>query len=102
MDAIATLGLTKHYGTRRWRGGSAGPAPIRALDDLTITVRQGEIFGFLGPNGSGKSTATRLFLGFLHPTAGSAHVLGLDSRPRALRCGAGSATSRVASPSTTA
>jgi ABC-2 type transport system ATP-binding protein len=41
-------------------------------------VRQGEVFGFLGPNGSGKSTTIRLLLGFLHPTAGSAHVLGLD------------------------
>ena len=88
MDAIATQGLTKHYGLpRRWRAGSAASggsgessssAPIRALDDLTIAVHPGEIFGFLGPNGAGKSTAIRLFLGFLHPTAGKAEVLGLD------------------------
>src|SRR5450756_1734326 len=79
VDAIATEGLTKHYGLpRRWRGGSAGFAPVRALDDLTIAVHAGEIFGFLGPNGSGKSTAIRLFLGFIHPTAGRAHVLGQD------------------------
>jgi ABC-2 type transport system ATP-binding protein len=79
MDAIATEGLTKDYGSLRpWRRGSTRSAAIRALDDLTIAVRAGEIFGFLGPNGAGKSTAIRLFLGFLHPTAGSAHVLGLD------------------------
>ena len=41
-------------------------------------MREGEIFGFLGPNGAGKSTLIRLLLGFLHPTAGSATVLGHD------------------------
>ena len=85
MDAIATAGLTKHYGhgrlLRRLRrdGDAGGGGPIRALDDLSIEVHEGEIFGFLGPNGAGKSTLIRLLLGFLHPTAGSARVLGLDS-----------------------
>jgi len=51
---------------------------VRALEDLSITVREGEIFGFLGPNGAGKSTMIRLLLGFLHPTAGRASVAGLD------------------------
>ena len=79
MDAIATDGLTKHFGSR-WPSlrRRPGPPPIRALDDLTITVQAGEIFGFLGPNGAGKSTAIRLLLGFLHPTAGTARVFGLD------------------------
>jgi ABC-2 type transport system ATP-binding protein len=63
---IATDGLTKHYGR------------VVALTDLTLDVRPGEIFGFLGPNGAGKSTLIRTLLGFLHPTAGSARVLGLD------------------------
>ncbi len=49
-----------------------------ALDHLTISVEEGEIFGFLGPNGAGKSTLIRLLLGFIHPTAGSSGVLGLD------------------------
>jgi beta-exotoxin I transport system ATP-binding protein len=66
VTAIAAHGLTKHYGS------------IRALDDLTLDVREGEVFGFLGPNGAGKSTFIRLLLGHLHPTAGSASVLGLD------------------------
>jgi ABC-2 type transport system ATP-binding protein len=65
-DAIATHGLTKHYGS------------VKALVDLTLDVRVGEIFGFLGPNGSGKSTMIRTLLGYLHPTHGSATVLGLD------------------------
>ena len=63
---IATLALTKHYGN------------VKALVDLTLEVRRGEIFGFLGPNGAGKSTLIRTLLGFLHPTQGSATVLGRD------------------------
>jgi ABC-2 type transport system ATP-binding protein len=69
VSAIETRGLSKRYG----RSGEA-----LALDDLTIDVVEGEIFGFLGPNGAGKSTTIRLLLGFLHPTAGSGSVLGLD------------------------
>jgi ABC-2 type transport system ATP-binding protein len=69
MAAISTRGLSKRYG----RVGAA-----RALDDLSIEVDEGEIFGFLGPNGAGKSTTIRLLLGFLHATAGGASVLGLD------------------------
>jgi ABC-2 type transport system ATP-binding protein len=64
--AIQTHGLTKHYGA------------VRALEALTLDVRPGEIFGFLGPNGAGKSTTIRTLLGFLHPTAGWARVLGMD------------------------
>jgi ABC-2 type transport system ATP-binding protein len=81
MDAIVTAGLTKHYGHARRFGppGRAHETEVRALDDLSIGVREGEIFGFLGPNGAGKSTLIRLLLGFLHPTAGSATVLGHDA-----------------------
>jgi ABC-2 type transport system ATP-binding protein len=63
---ISTHGLTKHYGS------------VQALTELTLDVREGEIFGFLGPNGAGKSTAIRTLLGYLHPTSGGASVLGLD------------------------
>lgn len=68
MAVIATRGLTKRYG----RTG------MPALDGLDLDVQEGEVFGFLGPNGAGKSTAIRLLLGFLHPTAGGAAVLGHD------------------------
>ena len=66
MAAIEADGLTKHYGE------------TRAVEDLSLTVREGEVFGFLGPNGAGKTTTIRTLLGFLAPTAGSAAVLGRD------------------------
>jgi len=79
MTAIDTRGLTKQYGhASPIHPGRATPAAVRALDDLTIQVQEGEIFGFLGPNGAGKSTAIRLLLGFLRPTHGTATVMGLD------------------------
>src|SRR3989449_6401206 len=68
VSVIVTDGLGKRYGRT-----------VVALEGLTIEVRAGEIFGFLGPNGAGKSTTIRLLLGFLHPTAGQATVLGLDT-----------------------
>jgi len=49
-----------------------------AVDDLSLTVREGEVFGFLGSNGAGKTTAIRIMCGLLKPTSGSAAVLGLD------------------------
>ena len=63
---IATRGLGKRYGS------------VLALVDLDLEVRPGEVFGFLGPNGAGKSTMIRILLGFLHPSTGSATVLGRD------------------------
>jgi len=63
---LRTEHLTKTYGRHR------------ALDDLTLEVGPGEVFGLLGPNGSGKTTALRLVLGFLRPTAGRALVAGHD------------------------
>ena len=76
--AIRAFGLTKHYRSRAVFHGT-GAATVRALDDVSLDVREGEVFGFLGPNGAGKSTLIRLLLGFIHPTAGNAEVLGLDA-----------------------
>ena len=85
MDALTTTALTKRYGHRELpiqrlarRLGRQPSGDVLALDDLSISVTEGEIFGFLGPNGAGKSTMIRLLLGYLHPTAGSATVLGRD------------------------
>jgi ABC-2 type transport system ATP-binding protein len=78
MTAIRTTGLSKTYDGPVGLPWRPAPPPVRALDDVSIDVREGEIFGFLGPNGSGKTTLIRLLLGYLHPTAGSAEVLGLD------------------------
>ncbi|MEV0027952.1 ABC transporter ATP-binding protein [Nocardia sp. NPDC050793] len=49
---------------------------IVAVEDLSLTVAAGEVFGFLGPNGAGKSTTIRLLLGLIRPTAGVARVFG--------------------------
>src|SRR3954467_7498805 len=81
MDALTTSGLTKRYTHHELpiqRLAGHGSADVLALEDLSIAVREGEIFGFLGPNGAGKSTMIRLLLGYLHPTSGSASVLGRD------------------------
>ena len=67
-SAIHTDRLTKHYGD------------FRALVDLDLEVRRGEVFGFLGPNGAGKTTTIRTLMDEIRPTAGSASILGLDCR----------------------
>ncbi|MBN1173585.1 MAG: ABC transporter ATP-binding protein [Micromonosporaceae bacterium] len=66
--AVQTEGLTKYYG------------PHRGLEDLTLDVRSGEVFGFLGPNGAGKTTTIRLMLDFIRPTRGTVRVFGADPR----------------------
>ncbi len=65
---IQMEGLTHHYGD------------VVAVQDLTLEVQHGEIFGFLGPNGAGKTTTIRTLLDFIRPTAGSAMILGMDVR----------------------
>ncbi|WP_049980115.1 ABC transporter ATP-binding protein [Halolamina rubra] len=67
--AIRTTGLTKRYGD-----------DVLAVDDLDLTVYEGEIFGFLGPNGAGKSTTIDVIMDYVRPTAGSATVLGFDAQ----------------------
>lgn len=56
---------------------------VRAVDNLSIEVERGTIFGFLGPNGAGKTTTIMLLLGLLEPTSGSAEVLGCDTQTQA-------------------
>jgi ABC-2 type transport system ATP-binding protein len=64
---IETADLSKSYGRSR------------GIEGLSISVEQGEIYGFLGPNGAGKTTTIRTLLDLLHPTAGRALIFGLDS-----------------------
>ena len=56
------------------------PRTTRALQDLTLTIAQGEVFGIAGPNGAGKTTMLGLVMGFVRPTAGSVTVDGLSPR----------------------
>jgi ABC-2 type transport system ATP-binding protein len=64
--AVETVDLTKRFGE------------FVAVDRLTVSVEEGEVFGFLGSNGAGKSTAIRMLCGLLAPSSGSARVLGVD------------------------
>ncbi|WP_063020026.1 ABC transporter ATP-binding protein [Nocardia niwae] len=64
--AISIVGLRKSFG------------PARALDGLDLTVRTGEVHGFLGPNGSGKTTTIRVLLGLFRSDAGTVRMLGGD------------------------
>jgi ABC-2 type transport system ATP-binding protein len=68
--AVHTEHLTKVY-KDFW-----GRDKVRALDDLSLTINRGEVFGLLGPNGSGKSTTIKLLLGLIFATRGRAFVLG--------------------------
>ena len=56
---------------------------VKAVDDLSLEVPAGIVFGFLGPNGAGKTTTIHLLLGLLEPTQGQASVLGFDTRTQA-------------------
>lgn len=70
---IEAEGLTKKYGTQI------------AVNNLTLQIREGEVFGFLGPNGAGKTTTLLMFLGLTEPTSGKVRVIGFDSTREPLR-----------------
>ncbi len=63
---IETKNLTKNYGN------------LTAVDDLNLTIQDGDIFGFIGPNGAGKTTTMRILVTLLEPTRGKAFINGLD------------------------
>jgi len=72
-DAVLEIeGLTKVYRSL------FTPAGVRAVDNLNLTVRQGETYSIVGPNGSGKTTTLKILLGLIFPTAGSATIFGKD------------------------
>ena len=65
--------LTKDYEVGFWR-----KRKVRALDDLSLSVKPGQIFGFLGGNGAGKTTTIKILMTLLFPTSGTARILGSD------------------------
>ncbi len=73
VPAIELRGLIKDFSV-----GLRG-VKLRAVDDLSLRVPAGQVFGLLGPNGSGKSTTIKIILGLLEPTAGGCRVFGLPS-----------------------
>ena len=64
IAAIQTRGLTRHFGA------------LAAVEDVTLSVAQGQFFGFLGPNGAGKSTTIKMLTGLLEPSHGTIEILG--------------------------
>ncbi|WP_290809920.1 ATP-binding cassette domain-containing protein [Halovivax sp.] len=70
MAAIAIDDVSKYFGD------------VVAVDGLSLTVEDGEIYGFLGPNGAGKSTTINMVLDFVRPSAGHVTVLGMDAQER--------------------
>jgi ABC-2 type transport system ATP-binding protein len=73
MHAVEAQALTKQFGS------------VRALNGVSFSVREGEIFGFLGPNGAGKTTTIRILTGITRPTAGTATIFGFDIQKETLR-----------------
>ena len=68
MNVLEVDGLTKRYGQKT------------AVEDLSLAVGQGQIFGFLGPNGSGKTTTIGMIFGIIRPTRGNIVVFGRSNR----------------------
>lgn len=76
--ALQAIGLSKTFGS--------GTGAVKALDDFSLEIPRGGVFGVLGPNGAGKSTLFRLALGLIHPTAGEVRLLEQPAGdPKALR-----------------
>ncbi len=87
MEAVCVENLVKVY-----RGG------IRAVDGLSFTINEEEIFGFLGPNGAGKSTTIKCIIGLLRPTTGRIQIFGVDVErdPRVVKRSIGYAAQETA------
>jgi ABC-2 type transport system ATP-binding protein len=79
MKALEIDGLTVVYKRNFWS------KPKRALDGLTMSLEEGQIFGYLGANGAGKTTTIKALVGLLYPTSGTARIFGTDVRDVAAR-----------------
>jgi len=71
QPAIVIESLTKVYGSKRGQS-------VRAVDNLSLSVPRGQVFGLLGPNGAGKTTTIKLLCGLVTPTGGSVRLNGYD------------------------
>jgi ABC-2 type transport system ATP-binding protein len=85
MSIIKLNELTKFYGKNR------------GIDNLSLEVFEGDIFGFIGPNGAGKSTTIRLMMNFIYPTSGTLEIMGQDATKSSdlIRCEIGYLPSEV-------
>ena len=80
MPAVRLRALSKTF-----REGFWSPRVHRALDRVSLDVPQGAVLGYLGPNGAGKTTTLRLLMQLVHPTSGSAEILGRSVEDAAVR-----------------
>lgn len=94
LEAIRVEGLSKTFQVKRKEKGMRGSLKailhpqvekIRAVDNVTFSVREGEILAFIGPNGAGKSTTIKMMTGILYPDGGNVEVLGIDPVKRRRR-----------------
>ncbi|HLF92469.1 MAG TPA: ATP-binding cassette domain-containing protein, partial [Planctomycetota bacterium] len=73
VAVLKTEGLTKHFGG------------FRAVDDVSLQVEEGDLYGFLGLNGAGKTTSMRMMLRLIRPTAGRVSIFGMDVQKEFIR-----------------
>ena len=66
-NIIEISNVTKNYGR------------VKALSNLNLSVKEGEIFGFLGPNGAGKTTALRILVDYIRSSSGTCKIFGMDT-----------------------
>src|SRR5260370_39243594 len=83
--AIEAVRLSKHFRVAQKLPGLKGALKglfsreyrdVHAVKEISFTIEEGELVGFLGPNGAGKTTTLKMLSGLLHPSSGTAHVLG--------------------------
>ncbi len=86
-EAISVIGLKKYYQVHKKEPGLSGSIKslfnrkyeeIKAVDNISFSIKEGELVGFIGPNGAGKTTTLKCLSGLLYPTGGSVSVLGFD------------------------
>jgi len=80
MPALSVSSLSKTY-----RTGLLRQSKVQALDEVSLEVEEGAIFGLLGPNGAGKTTLVKILLGLVHATSGTAHLFGRPAGDPAAR-----------------
>src|SRR5688572_25845850 len=74
VPAVIIRNLTRQFRVSSWKKET-----ITAVDNVSLEVQPGEVYGLIGPNGSGKSTTMKVLLGLLRPTSGQCAIFGRDS-----------------------